>query len=78
MCLSIPGRVVALEGEAVRVILGGRERIAQTLLVGEVKEGDYVLVAGDLVVTVLSEEEASIRLGLFDHLSTLPDEPSPL
>ena len=71
MCLSIPGRVAALEDACARVLIGGRERRAETLLVPEVAVGDYVLVAGDLIVDLLSEEEATLRLSLFDEIEDI-------
>ena len=57
MCLSIPGRVVKLEGELAEVDYGKTVRKAKTRLL-KPKVNDYVLVSGGHVVEVLDEKDA--------------------
>ena len=64
ICLSIPGRVVAVEGE----------RSAETLIVPDVAVGDHVIVTGGLIVARLSEDEARTRLALFAELQATSGE----
>ena len=68
MCVAIPGQVIAIEAEGARILISGRERRAETLLVPEVAPGDYVIVAGGLIIARLSEDEALARLSLFADL----------
>ena len=68
MCVAIPGQVIAVEAEGARILIAGRERRAETLLVPEVAPGDYVIVAGGLIIARLSEDEALTRLSLFADL----------
>jgi hydrogenase expression/formation protein HypC len=74
MCVGVPGRVVQLVDEGALVDVRGRRRTVATLLVPEVRPGDYVLLSGGLIVERLSEEEARQRLELFDSLLEVLDE----
>lgn len=58
MCLTAPARVLSVgEGDAA-VLLGGRERRASTLVVPEVKAGDWVIVAAGTIMQRLDDDEA--------------------
>lgn len=68
MCLAQPRRVTAVGSETVRILAGTREREVSTLFVPDLQVGDYVIVAGDVVVERLDPAEAEERLAIFDEL----------
>jgi hydrogenase expression/formation protein HypC len=74
MCLAQPREVVSVGAETARVRTGGREREVSTMLVPDLRVGDYVIVAGDIVVERLDPAEAEVRLAIFDELEKYTDE----
>jgi hydrogenase expression/formation protein HypC len=58
MCLSVPGRVVAIDGDEAVVDVDGRLRRASTLPVGRLAVGDRVIVAAGSVMARLDTTEA--------------------
>lgn len=79
MCVSIPGRVVSIEGYLAEIDVLGARRKANTMLVPEVKVGDYVLTSVGSIVRILDEDEALANIALFQELMALQtdagDEP---
>lgn len=71
MCVSIPGRVMAIEGRQAEIDVLGASRKVSTLMVPEVKVGDYVLTSAGMIVTVLDEDEALASIALFEELMAL-------
>ncbi len=64
MCLTVPARVVAVEGEMLRVTSAGSTW--EVLRGGVVAvPGDYVLVQGSAAVVVLGREEAEETLAVW-------------
>ena len=59
MCLSRPGRVLRREGERVQVETAGATRWYSALVRPEVRPGDPVLTHANLVLAILTEEEAA-------------------
>ncbi len=59
MCMSLPGRVLRLDGGMAEVESGGRRRWCNALMVPEANPGDWVLTHTGLVVSVISPEEAA-------------------
>lgn len=57
MCLSIPGKVVSLEGNRAKIDYGSQTREARTDLC-KPKVGDHVLVQAGLVTEILKPKEA--------------------
>lgn len=58
MCLSVPGEVIAIDGDEAVVRVDGRIRRASTLPVGKLAVGDRVIVAAGSVMSRLDETEA--------------------
>ncbi len=78
MCISIPSRVIAIDGNQAELDTLGTYRQASTLLMPEVKVGDYVLVSVGSIARILDEEEAEASLTLFRELMALDlDEGEP-
>ncbi len=71
MCLSIPARIDALDGEMAQCSVGGAEYTAslQMLDLNELQVGDYVLLHTGFAIQKISKEEAEETLKLFDEFS---------
>ena len=59
MCMSRPGRVLRHDGSMVEVDTGGQVRWYSALARPEVRTGDRVLTHANLVLTILTEDEAA-------------------
>ena len=59
MCISYPGRVVALEGANAVVDTTGRRRRASTLLFPEITVGEWVMVGAGSILRRLDDAEAT-------------------
>lgn len=63
MCLTFPGKIVAINGDYADVDYGeGGIRQNINLALVDAKLGDYVLVQAGLAIRVLSQEEAAEAL----------------
>jgi hydrogenase expression/formation protein HypC len=58
MCLTIPGRVTQINGPMAEVETEGRTEWCNALAQPDLKVGDYVLVHANLIVSIISAEEA--------------------
>ena len=58
MCLTLPGEVVAIDGEAAVVRVDGRLRRASALPVPDLRVGDRVIVAAGSVMARLDPAES--------------------
>jgi hydrogenase expression/formation protein HypC len=58
MCISLPGKVLRLNGAMAEVEISGRQLWCNALAQPEVKVGDYILVHANLIVAIISEQEA--------------------
>jgi len=69
MCLGVPGRVVAVDGEVATVDFWGVRRQIRLELVDEpVAEGDYILNHVGFAIRRIPEAEISETLALYDLL----------
>jgi hydrogenase assembly chaperone HypC/HupF len=59
MCIGYPGRVTAVDETGAIVATEGRLRRASTLIVPDIREGDWVTVAAGTIVERLDPEEAA-------------------
>lgn len=69
MCLSIPARVVSLEGRTAIVDVAGNRREVDVSLLEKVSVGDYVLVHAGFAIGVYDESEAQETLALLKELA---------
>lgn len=58
MCLGIPSKVIAVNGDKATVSVGGTEYEASIQLLDDVNPGDYVLLHTGFALEKISEEEA--------------------
>lgn len=65
MCLSIPAKIVSINGDKALVSVGGTEVEAGLHLIEGAQVGDYVLVHTGFAIQKISEEEAKETLELF-------------
>ena len=73
MCLTAPGRVLAIDGEMALVDLDDMPRRASLALVPDAAVGDWVLVAAGLVLEVMDEAEVNELTHLLYGAEGLPE-----
>lgn len=70
MCLAIPMELVEITGEGTgRVNAGGIETDVSLMMIPQAKVGDYLIIHAGFGIEVLDQEEARIRLELFEELA---------
>jgi len=68
MCLAVPAQVKSCDGNDAVVDLHGNRVRVSTVLVPEVKEGDWVLVHAGFVIQQLSAEDLKETWAVLDDL----------
>lgn len=68
MCLSLPARIISIDGEMGQVSVGGVVFRAGLQMVEGVKAGDYVLLHAGFAIEKLKEEEALETLRLLKEM----------
>lgn len=58
MCLSLPGRVMQIDGPRAMVETAGQERWCNALMYPDLVVGDRVLLHAGLIIEIVSEEHA--------------------
>ena len=71
MCLSIPGKILSIDGDKAVVSVGGTESETSLQLLEDAVVGDYVLIHTGFAIQKISEEEAAETLRLFNELEEL-------
>ena len=69
MCLSIPAKIVKLDGNAATVDVMGNRREADVSLVDEPQLGDYVLVHAGFAIEKMTAEDAAETLKIWEEIS---------
>ncbi len=75
MCITFPGRVVAIDAAGAVVETNGRTRRASTLYLPDIAIGEWVTVAAGTIIERLDAAEAAAVHDLV-HLATV-SRPSP-
>jgi len=76
MCLMAPGRVTEVHGAEATVLIDGRRRVVSTLVEPDVHAGEWVIVAGSLIVRRLDADAAGEISDAVELASTAsPSEP---
>lgn len=75
MCLSVPAKILSIEGQMASASVGGA--IVQTglHLLDDVKVGDYVLIHTGFALQKISEEEAMETIRLIEELDKAQEGP---
>ncbi|HBG70992.1 MAG: hypothetical protein A2W93_03180 [Bacteroidetes bacterium GWF2_43_63] len=77
MCLSIPSKVISINGDMAIVSVGGTEYEASLQLLDDVKVGDYILLHTGFAIQKISEEEAIETLKVFEEFDDLNEQIKP-
>lgn len=68
MCLSVPARVIKIEGQMADVSVGGAVFRAGLHMVEGIVVGDYILLHAGFAIQKISEKEAAETLNLLREL----------
>jgi hydrogenase expression/formation protein HypC len=74
MCLSIPSKVISINGDKATVSVGGTEYEASIQLLDDVKVDDYVLIHTGFAIQKLSDEDAQETFRLLRELGEIDEE----
>jgi len=69
VCLSIPAKIVELEGNAATVDVMGNRREADVSLVEEPQIGDYVLLHAGFAIEKMTAEDAAESLKIWEEIA---------
>ena len=69
MCLSIPVKIVSIDGDMAEVSAGGTIFRAGMQMVEDVRPGDYVLLHAGFAIQKISAEEAEETLKLLREIN---------
>lgn len=64
MCLSIPAKIITVEGENAVADIGGNHLRIGIQLLESVRPGDYVLVHSGFALQLISEEDAKVQIDI--------------
>jgi hydrogenase expression/formation protein HypC len=74
MCLALPARIVALDGDDSAIVdLGGVRKAISVALTPAVAIGDYVIVHVGHAIGTVDKDEAARTLALFAELAAAED-----
>jgi hydrogenase expression/formation protein HypC len=68
MCLALPCRIVAIDGDNATIDVSGMKKDISLALMDDVAVGDYVIVHVGYALTKLDPEEAEKTLALFAEM----------
>ena len=71
MCLALPCKVVAIDGDNATIDVSGMKKDISLALMEDVAVGDYVIVHVGYALTKLDPEEAEKTLALFAEMGEL-------
>ena len=71
MCLSIPAKVISIDGDMATVSVGGTEYKASLQIIENVGVGDYILLHTGFAIQKLDIAEAEASLKVFEEFIEL-------
>lgn len=74
MCLSVPAKVVKIEGQMADVSIGGAIFRAGLHMVENISVGDYILLHAGFAIQKISETEALETLALLKEMKESANE----
>jgi hydrogenase expression/formation protein HypC len=69
MCLSIPARIVSINGKMAEVSAGGSIFKAGLHMIENAKPGDYILLHAGFAIQKISEKEAVETLRIIEEMN---------
>jgi hydrogenase expression/formation protein HypC len=73
MCLSLPAKIIEINGDMADVSVGGTVFKAGLQLLDDVKPGDYVLLHAGFAIQKINETEAMEMLRLLEEMENSMD-----
>jgi len=70
MCLSIPAKIISIDGSMAEVSAGGTIFKAGLQMIEDANPGDYILLHAGFAIQKISEEEAVETLKLFEEMNS--------
>jgi hydrogenase expression/formation protein HypC len=74
MCLSIPAKIISIEGKTARASVGGTIINVGLHMIDDIKKGDYVLVHTGFALQKISDDEAQETLKLIREMENISQE----
>jgi hydrogenase expression/formation protein HypC len=74
MCLSIPARIIKINGSVAEVSAGGTIFRAGLQMVENAMVGDYILLHAGFAIQIISEDEALETLKLLNEIGEALNE----
>jgi len=74
MCLSVPAKIIEINGEIARVAVGETIVNASLQMLDDVEIGDYVLLHTGFALQKINAADAAETLALFEELEELNKE----
>ena len=74
MCLSIPARIVSIEGNMAKVSAGGALFDAGLQMIENPVVGDYILLHSGFAIQKIGAKEAEETLRLFEEMDECQNE----
>jgi hydrogenase expression/formation protein HypC len=74
MCLSIPAKIVSINGDMADVSAGGSIFKAGLHMIENAKVGDYILLHAGFAIQKLSEKEAEETIRLLEEMNNSLNE----
>jgi hydrogenase expression/formation protein HypC len=74
MCLSIPARIVSIDGSMAEVTTGGAIFKAGLHIIENAKPGDYILLHAGFAIQIISEKEADETLRILEEMNNSLNE----
>ena len=71
MCLSIPAKIAAIDGNVATVDVMGNQREADLSLIEDPQLGDYVLLHAGFAIEKMSAEDAAESLRIWEELGNV-------
>ena len=71
MCLSIPAKILSIDGDQAKVSVRGAEYSAGLQMIDDPEVGDYVLLHAGFAIQKISNEEAKETLKLLREMDNL-------
>lgn len=71
MCLSIPAKIISIEGDMAEVSAGGTVFRACIRMVEDARVGDYILLHAGFAIEKVSEKEALETIRLLRELDDI-------
>jgi len=74
MCLSVPAKIVSMEGSVATVDVAGNTREADVTMIEEARVGDYVLLHAGFAIGKYDHDDALETLALWREMAGVRED----